>query len=397
VAIAATSYVDGASTTEIAAYVGTTGAIKLGTIVNDGAATWVTISAPAGKQLSGELALGTVFQAGVRKLVIAATTTTADLYRYVSTGGNTGTWTDATNGQVWVTNTQLAITTNPGATILSIFGSINPPTHRLGMVRYDGSWAFTNLGRPAGKSVCNGISAVQGPTSTLVAGTYRFQVVCTPPNSSLAEVYIAEAANDSTTTFTWSTLAVPSGALPTLATSVRRVAPPSSIAFESYFATPSNKHLIKVPNAATSVVDLGVPPDIDSLHKGLVAVPYYGGSRAVYVGGANGQGRLYERRGFEAGNIPQYYRALGDMNASLPFTSSGNVRRDQGVHVARHDRAGDDQSPGHRPDRLAHDPDVADGRGDVHAAADGANSSRRVLVRLHGGSHGGRHGISEKR
>src|SRR5262245_29036151 len=107
--VAAAGYMDGADRYEHVVYVGTDGQVNLGTVINGGPISWVAFSAPAGTTLTGHITASVFFSAGIRHLVIGATTTDNKLLRNVRViPGGTGLWDDSSGGLSWLTTSPLA-------------------------------------------------------------------------------------------------------------------------------------------------------------------------------------------------------------------------------------------------------------------------------------------------
>lgn len=313
--LASTYYVSG-SRYENVFYVGTDGKLNRGVVVDGGAITWTSFNPPTGKTLSGNIAAGTFVASSTRYLVVAATTTDSKLYRLVmQTSGSGATWTDSSGGLTWISSDRLAVTSDD--TILSIFGAQNTGSERLGLVRWTGStWTTVNLSAPPGKRVCDSISAAQGQLNST---DFRLVVACTP-QTSVGEFYVATAPSASSTTFTWSTVAIPDGHTPVGVGAALRVTDlfSGTQVVDTYVFMAGDTRIRRlVISPSQGFADLGLAPEIDIYSPGVVAFGPTGTVSKVYFLGipnnliSTGH-LLYERTtALIADTNVQHYRAQG--------------------------------------------------------------------------------------
>jgi hypothetical protein len=343
---AATSYIVGTQYNEIVAYVATSGAINVGRIIDNGPIAWYAFNPPTNKILTGHVAAGSFVSGTTRYIAIAATATDAStgavsLYRLVGNEATLGLdplfWTDSTGGLAWLPDNPIAVTVNSSNTILSFFASHGAAGQEsLGMLRFNSSWAVTNLSRPAGERVCRSIAAAQGAL-LITAGNYRVAVVCTS-HAGDQEVYLATATSETSTTFSWSI----SSTQPIVPQSVAAVLRPStktgsSYLIDVYITARYGTEIFKGVLGTTSftVTSLGAGGDsaagAGDLVGGITAIPWGLTSRMFYVHSLNNaRNLLYERYGGSGSSGPENYRALGDEDFASPSTGWTGAPRAEG-------------------------------------------------------------------
>ncbi len=320
--VATTSYTDGNASFQYVYHVSTASPSSStvyegfrATTGGDSAVTWTSFVIPSAR-LTGSLAATTFTYQGRRYTAVAFTTSSGQLKVLTRDVAGSAAWADRTGGLTWSPTFPLAATTNPSETIASFFGShTTGGATRLAMVRWKGSsWATFDLGAPAGKRVCNSISAAQ---DQLNASTYRLGVGCTDIYGT-ANLYVAEATSETSTAFTWTTLALPTTVPLDRGNVVAAVARGYLVPAKAIdaFVLHTNGHVSRATRAPTSwepVADMGLIYQADQAYGGLGAAPWGPPSRFArlfFIGEQNQRSYLYERRGVND-NSPWQYRSAG--------------------------------------------------------------------------------------
>jgi hypothetical protein len=308
--VAATSYVVGAQNFEHVFYVGQDWNLYVGTSIDRGPVTWQVYARPTGVTFNGHIAATSVLSGGVRYLIAVTTNGLGTMFRWgrLASGG-TATW--ASNASVsWIGQSGFAVSRNPAQTIISFFTEHTPSNRSVGMMRWNPStgWTVTNLGHPTGVS-CAPAAATENAFSTIVAG-YRLSVACTNTSSTL---FIASATSDTSTAFTWSSVAMPAPLVsPFGLAGTTRSSGVMSIVHEMFGATTfGTMTRIGIGSSSTTAVDMGPPRDVDQITGGVAVAPRSGSSRVFYVARMTDGYRMFERRGVTTSNAPADYRWLG--------------------------------------------------------------------------------------
>jgi hypothetical protein len=319
--VAATWYNDSGTYHEIVTYVGTDGRLNIGTIVNSAPIVWYSYDAPAGKTLTGHIAVTAFLSGGNWNIALGATTTDSKLFRYVGlvSLNFAGSWTDSSAGLTFVPTQQLSASTSPNGAIASIFASHTPGNEALALVRWNGTWTTTNISKPSGKRACQTIASAQTSPSGL-GGSELVVVACTS-YLTVGEIYLATATAYNSTTFTWNTYSDPTL---TPVQSVAAVAHQTSFikqgnAIDVWATGLNDGHLFKGTSSggAFSLVDEGLDPEAEFAYGTISGVPSGTTSRVFFVGAANSHYTLYERWGGNSTSAPQLYRAFGDESAAF--------------------------------------------------------------------------------